>query len=228
MRREGQSWEQQQCYSRECVRCCSEESLALDLPQEALAARAALPRKQGWDPWLGAGSSTSPSSTRKKRNHTKQNPAVLQQQIKGPPNQGAPPGQRGEGAGKTDDPWSKGQGADMAVPCPAGFSCGFCRCFDYPAGLASSGNEGSALHWGPAPWCHFLCGPGGHWDPCSAATCLHQSWREPQFDLALRIQSFPSHLVFLCLHLLIFRGEGDIFDAAADNGNRGDGCQINS
>lgn len=44
--------------------------------------------------------------------------------------------------------------------------------------------------------------------------------------LGSRIQRFPSHLVFLCLHLLISRGEGDIIDAAADNGNRGDGCQI--
>lgn len=109
-------------------------SLALDLcPRRLWQQGQVFPRKLGLgrDLWLGAGGSAR--LAQKKRNRIKQNPVVLQQQIKGPPNKEAALGQRGEEAGKADDLWSK-EGAAAAVLCPAGLSHGFRRCFGYPAG----------------------------------------------------------------------------------------------
>lgn len=82
-------------------------------------------------------------------------------------------------------------------------------------------NEGSALHWGPAS----CCGPGGHCSPALLPNPFTRAGERHSWT-GLQDPEVPSHLVFLCLHLLISRGEGDIIDAAADNGNRGDGCQI--
>lgn len=127
-----QSWDQQLCYSRDAA---VRGAWLCSCPRSLWKQGQLFP--ENWegmelDPRLGAGSSTSPAAQGKRGITQSKTQLCCSSRSRGLQTKMMLLGKEERKLEKTDEPWSKEQGTDVAVPCPAAFSHGFCRCFDYP------------------------------------------------------------------------------------------------